>query len=128
MRGSGVIAALALAAGPPKTELWECGDYIRGCRASSLDCVILTANLDAGTGEVKFGGIREDTSFRVDGLDRRWNWCLESDGTYDCAFVVSVSGSGAYPEYLKQGVAKQGRRCYKMLNSITNISNSEVSP
>ena len=96
LRGSGAIAALALAAGPPKTELWECGGHIRGCRASSLDCVILTANLDAGTGEVKFGGIREDTSFRVDGLDRRWDWCLESDGTYDCAFVVSVSGSGAY--------------------------------
>ena len=58
--------------------------------------MILTANLDTGAGEVKFGGIREDTSFRVEGLDRRWNWCLASDGTYDCAFVVSVSGSGAY--------------------------------
>ncbi len=39
-----------------------------------------------------------------------------------------VLADAAYPEYLKQGVAKQGRRCYKMLNSITNISNSEVSP
>ena len=97
LRGSGVIAALALAAGPTKTEVWECGDQLAvfsGCQAS--DCVTLTANLDTGAGEVEFGGILEDTSFRVGGLDRRWDWCSAPDGTYDCAFVVSVKGSGAY--------------------------------
>ena len=111
-----IMAALALAAGcvavdgsTPITEgatlkeetragieQWKCGYYFDGCGFLATDCVTLNANLYDGTGDVKFGEIWEDTNFQIEGLERRWDWCLKDDGYYDCAFVISVDGSGRY--------------------------------
>ena len=78
------------------TEHWKCGDYFDGCGFLATDCVTLTANLHDGIGEVKFGEFVEPTRFQIQGIERRWDWCLKSDGFYDCAFVISVDGRGRY--------------------------------
>ena len=78
-------------------EQWKCGDYLDGCGFLARDCVTLIANLHDGTGEIRFSEIVETTQFEVQGLERRWNWCLNNvEGTYECAFVISVDGTGSY--------------------------------
>ena len=80
----------------PGLERWKCGDYIDGCGFFAPDCVTLTANLHNGTGEVKFSDFVERTRFEVHGIERRWDWCLADDFSYECAFVISVDGTGRY--------------------------------
>ena len=80
----------------PGIEQWKCGDRYDGCGFLATDCVTLTTNLRDGTGEVKFGEILEDTKFHIQGLERRWDWCLDADGRYYCAFVISVDGTARY--------------------------------
>lgn len=77
-------------------ERWKCGDYFDGCGFLATDCVTLTANLHDGTGEVQFGEIVEYTRFEVHGIERRWDWCLNAEFAYDCAFVISIDGKGRY--------------------------------
>ena len=80
----------------PGIELWKCGDYFDGCGLFSGDCVTLTANVHEGTGEVEFGEFGERTVFSIVGIERRWDWCLADDNSYDCAFVIAVDGAGRY--------------------------------
>jgi len=77
-------------------EQWKCGDYFDGCGLFATDCVTLTANRHDGTGEVKFGEIVETTRFQIQGIERRWDWCRNAEFEYDCAFVISVDGTGSY--------------------------------
>ena len=80
----------------PGTERWECGDYFDGCGFLAPDCVTLTANLHNGTGEVELSGFVERTQFEVQGIQRRWDWCLNDDYEFECSFVISVDGTGRY--------------------------------
>ncbi len=57
---------------------------------------MLIANLHYGFGEVKFGEIVEPTLFEVQGIERRWDWCRNDDGIYDCTFIISIDGKGSY--------------------------------
>ena len=104
-----IAVALSLATGcttvdgtAPKTEAtpgvehWICGDYYEGCGLFSSNCVTLVANLRNGTGEVKFSSFVERTEFRIDGIERRWNWCMQEDYSYRCSFIISVDGTGSY--------------------------------
>ena len=77
-------------------EQWRCGDYVGGCGFLSTDCVTLTANLRDGTGEVSFGAFVGRTEFHIQGIERRWDWCPEHDGSFGCAFVISPDGRGRY--------------------------------
>lgn len=75
-------------------ERWKCG---YSCYGRSGNCPVrLKANFRDGTGEVSFDGIVERMNFQIQGLERRWDWCLANDGTFDCAFVISVDGRGRY--------------------------------
>ena len=56
----------------------------------------MTADLHNGSGTVKFAGVVEHASFRIHGLERRWDWCLGNDGNFGCAFVLSADGNGRY--------------------------------
>ena len=80
----------------PGVERWECGDYFDGCGLFPGDCVTLTANVHEGSGEVTLGEHVEFTRFEVQGIERRWDWCLNDDFRYDCLFVISVDGRGRY--------------------------------
>ena len=68
----------------------------RRLRFSRNDCITLSANVCNGTGEVEFDGFAERTLFRIQGIERRWDWCLADDFNYHCAFVISVNGTGRY--------------------------------
>ena len=88
-------------------ERWGCGDYFDGC--TSRCPVTLTADLQAGTGTVTFTGIEERTDFRVHGLDRRWNWCLDpADNQYWCSFIISAEGRGRYFDFSHAMAASDG--------------------
>ena len=77
-----------------RVERWGCGDYFDGC---FFRCpVTLVANIQNGTGTVKIAGVTEDTRFEIQGIERRWDWCLADDFRYDCAFVISPDGDGRY--------------------------------
>ena len=77
-------------------EQWKCGDYFDGCGSLATNCIMLTASLHDGTGEIRFGDIVEPTRFQVQGIERRWDWCLNAEGAYECAFFISVDGKGSY--------------------------------
>ena len=79
-------------------EQWECGDYFDfdGCRFPATNCIMLTANLHDGTGEVKFDEIVQTTRFEIQGIERRWDWCLNAEAAYECAFVISFDRTGSY--------------------------------
>lgn len=79
-------------------EKWGCGNYSEGC---FINCPIwLSADRQLGKGTIEFIDVIEDTSFRIDGLEQRWNWCLDSNGTYMCSFTINVEGIGRYYKFL----------------------------
>ena len=82
---------------PANVERWGCGDFVDGCL---FRCpVTLTADLDDESGTVKLAGIVKSTQFEIRGVERRWNWCLDSDGRFDCAFVIEPDGDGMYYDF-----------------------------
>ena len=81
-------------------ERWACGDFVDGCGFRPCP-VVLTANVHSGTGTVEFAGVVEYAQFKIHGLERRWDWCLDDDGGYGCAFVLSSDGDGAYYDFTK---------------------------
>ena len=68
------------------------------------------------TGTATIAGHTERTDFRIDGIERRWNWCLAKDGSYDCAVTISPDGWGRYFNFRgTDGTAKPSDsfRCHK---------------
>lgn len=97
----------------PGEERWICGDFYDGCTIFSTDCVKLTANLNNGTGEVRFSGFSERTEFRIDGIERRWNWCIADDYSYNCSFIISIDGTGKYYNFRGSDGAATPRDLFK---------------
>ena len=81
-------------------ERWQCGDRVDGC---VFRCpVTLTADRLLGVGTITIdGAIEQATVFRMDGLDRRWDWCLDADGYYRCSFMIAPKGDGLYFKFLR---------------------------
>ena len=79
-------------------ERWACGDYVDGCGFGGCP-VVLTADLHNGSGTVEFAGTVEQTRFEIRGLGRRWDWCLQDDGNFGCAFVLDTDGDGSYYDF-----------------------------
>ena len=79
-------------------ERWRCGDYPDDCGGffGSGCLVTVVADIHSGTGSVTFGEFVELTNFQIQGIERRWDWCLNADGSFECSFVVSVDGNGRY--------------------------------
>ena len=79
-------------------ERWGCGDSFDGCGFGRCP-VTLTADFQDGTGTVEFAGTVSSTRFQVTGLERRWDWCLQDDGSFGCAFVIAAHGDGMYFDF-----------------------------
>lgn len=73
------------------SERWECYDYFRSRKLGTL-----TADRYGASGTVDFDGIVASTQFAIEGIERRWDWGLGTDGTYDYAIVVSADGTGKF--------------------------------
>lgn len=93
-------------------EKWKCGDYSGGC---IFFCpVTLTSDQQLGIGTVKFDDILQSTRFEIEGLDRRWDWCLNQEsGTYKCAFTISPDGTGHYYLFTSEEKTSKTRELYK---------------
>ena len=89
-------------------ERWGCGDYINGCWFGGCP-VKLTADFDNGTGTVEFAGTVNYAQFEVKGLGRRWDWCLQDDGSFGCAFVIEADGDGNYYDFTRVMPDPDGR-------------------
>lgn len=72
--------------------------------------VKLTADFRMGTGTVEIAGTIQYTQFELKGLERRWDWCLEDDGSYGCAFVLSTDGLGKYFNFARAMPDADGKR------------------
>ncbi|MYE01845.1 MAG: hypothetical protein F4Y03_11315 [Alphaproteobacteria bacterium] len=79
-------------------EVWKCTG-----RFSSVDTIVLTrfmeGGLDIGRGTVRAAGVTHETAFRVDGIDRRWNWGLDAGSNpraYRYSFLIEASGDGMF--------------------------------
>ena len=89
-------------------EQWGCGDYIDGCWFGGCP-VKLTADFHNGTGTVEFAGTVNHTKFEIKGLGRRWDWCLQDDDTFGCAFVMDADGDGSYYDFTRVMPDPDGR-------------------
>lgn len=76
-------------------ETWQCFNHSDSDRTN----VLLTLSRLNNTGEVSVAGTTYSTSFEVQGLDRRWDFGLDDDGSYDYTFVVQPDGTGLYYDF-----------------------------
>ena len=98
----------ALQAVTTASETWECFD--RFARDGAGPLVMLDGLLrmdnaipNIGPGTVRLVGLIEhEAQFRIDGLNRRWNFGDE-DTAYDFAIVIEPNGDGSYYDF--SGVA-----------------------
>ena len=89
-------------------ERWGCGDYIDGCWFGGCP-VKLTADFHNGIGTVEFAGTVNHARFEIKGLGRRWDWCLQDDGSFGCAFVIDAGGDGSYFDFTRVMPDPDGR-------------------
>ena len=85
------------------TEWWRCDDSTRffvddGCGEDGCP-VTLAANPTMLLGKVIFAGSESYARYGVEGLQRRWDWCSQDDGGFDCAFVLRAGGDGVYYDF-----------------------------
>ena len=88
---------LILLAGTANAETFKCksGTYWD----SSKVVVIATINEDGESGTIKVAGVTHQAKYSVDGFDRRWNFGLQDDLTFDFAFVMEPSGVARYYDF-----------------------------
>lgn len=89
--------------GSDDTEWWRCDDSARfimddGCGEDGCP-VTLAANPAMHLGRVTFAGSESYGRYEIRGLERRWNWCLDDDESFGCAFVLQAGGDGAYYDF-----------------------------
>ena len=100
-------AALGLTPAKPKPdnfepdEQWACGGHVSFLLDDDVS-VTLAADVDARVGTVEIANsavAATYTRFEVDGLDRRWDWCVDEDGEFLCAFIIGPKGDGGYYKF-----------------------------
>ena len=101
------------------TEKWRCFDKFDFDKKTAL--VKLTRvtkdGEKSGFGEVLVAGVTYKALFKVKGLDRRWDFGLETrTGLHSYAFLITPNGGGAYYDFsgVEYGVEtkpKQGFNC-----------------
>lgn len=98
MRYVALILILILTAGTANAETFKCQ---AGPFGSSGDKVVVTAtiNEDGETGTIKVAGVTHQAKYHVEGFDRRWDFELQEDGTFDYALVLKVSGVATYYDF-----------------------------
>ena len=85
------------------TESWVCKDAY-----SEFWTTIVTAEVleSRSSGLIKVAGITYDAHFQVKGFNRRWDFGLVEDGSYDYAFVIKPNGDGSYYDFSSTNTGK----------------------
>ncbi len=78
-------------------EVWQCQEYEYGNWSNIL--VNATVNEGRESGEIFVSGVIHESTFEVDGFNRRWNFVLSEEGTYDFAFIMNPNGNASYYDF-----------------------------
>ena len=81
------------------SEQWE-------CKLSGVeDWDDITIRTDVGpehkTGSLTAAGVRNESQFSVQGLERIWSFSSNSEGGYDYTFVITASKQGKFYDFAK---------------------------
>ena len=58
-----------------------------------------TINDDKETGTIQVSGVLYQTTYSVEGINRRWDWDMQEDSSYDYAFVLKPGGTGFFFDF-----------------------------
>ncbi|MEZ4282295.1 MAG: hypothetical protein R3F21_22045 [Myxococcota bacterium] len=63
--------------------------------------IVVIATIDDGgeLGTIKVAGITHKARYHVEGFDRRWDFGLQDDGTFNYAFVLKPNGVAIYYDF-----------------------------
>lgn len=91
-------------------ERWECYAYF-GSRTLGT----LIANRHDTSGTVDFDGVVASTQFTIQGIERRWDWGLGTNGRFNYAIVISTDGTGKFYNFRgsNDGTAKPRSDVFK---------------
>ncbi len=85
-------------------EVWQCQESEYGNWSNIL--VNATVNADRSSGKIFVAGVVHESSFKVNGFNRRWNFGLDEDNTYDYAFIIEPNGAATYYDFGKKKSTK----------------------
>jgi hypothetical protein len=76
--------------------------------SSGKTVVIASINEEGNTGSIKVAGVTHQAKYQVKGFDRRWDFGLSDDFTYDYMFLITPDNQGLYYDFSvsKDGTAK----------------------
>ena len=70
---------------------------------------------DLLSGFVRFAENVTFGKFQITGLDRRWDWDIQSDASYEYSFVIEPNGDGSYYDFsrVESGESAQPSQLYQ---------------
>ncbi len=89
-------------------EMWRCFDETDFNHRN----VLLTLTRLESNGEVSVAGTTHAAEFQVQGLNRRWDFGPDDDGTFDYMFLIEPGGTGLYYDFSRStdGTARPSQR------------------
>ena len=90
------LSMLAVGSYADVIERWVCKD-----RYSQAWKTIVTAEVlqEESSGIIRVAGVAHQSRYKVLGFNRRWDFGLADDATFDYAFVLKPNGEGAYYDF-----------------------------
>ena len=84
-------------------EIWECKETY-----GSWDKILVRAVVEKGRkiGTVEVAGVKHNSGFAVKGFNRRWDFGLADDLTYNFAFIIQPNGDASYYDFSTESKAK----------------------
>ena len=89
---------LALLAGSAHAQTFQCQ---AGTHSWQNGRIVVVAAIDesGNTGTIQVAGVTHETRYGVDDFDRRWDFQLNNEGTYDFAFKIGPDGGAKYYDF-----------------------------
>ena len=103
------------------TEKWRCfGEFDFDKKAALVKLTRVTKDGErSGFGEVLVAGVTHKALFRVEGLNRRWDFGEElRTGSYSYSFVIFPGGGGAYYDFsaVEYGVETKPKQVFRCVS------------
>lgn len=87
---------LAVGAQAKVTERWICKD----ANSASWTTIVTADVLELKySGVVKVAGVEHQAQYQVKGFNRRWDFGLTKNDTFDYALVIKPNGEGSYIDF-----------------------------
>lgn len=86
-------------------EEWECAD---GGIIPDWNKILVIARVfeDRQSGNIDVANITHEAQYQVAGFERRWDFVLDDDWSYDYAFVIQPDGDALYYDFSSESSAK----------------------